>query len=273
MLLNGEIYVIGGFDERSVIVTDVEVFNPQTSTWRRAPPLPQPLHHVNVGAARGRIYVVGALQGVGFVATGVTLEYDPVANSWTNRAAMPPGSERGGSGVAVIGDRIYVAGGLRSGGSVDSFSVYDPASNSWQTLQNMPTARDHLVAAEFNGVLYAIAGRNAGGLRSETEAYNPATATWSARRPIPTARGGCAGATVSGRIIVVGGEGNRANAAGIFDSTESYDPATDTWLTLTPMRTARHGMQAVGLAGVLHVPGGATREGFGAVDVFDAFRP
>jgi len=72
---------------------------------------------------------------------------------------------------------------------------------------------------------------------------------------------------------VVGGEGNRGSNTGVFPQTERYDPATDTWTTLAPMRPARHGMGAAGFEGRLYVPGGATRQGFGAVATFEVFVP
>lgn len=77
---------------------------------------------------------------------------------------------------------------------------------------------------------------------------------------------------LDGRLIVVGGEGNAASASGVFDASESFDPATGRWTTLERMRTPRHGTGAVGVNGRLIVPGGASVEGFGAVGVNEALR-
>jgi N-acetylneuraminic acid mutarotase len=270
--LNGEIYVVGGFSGQQTVLNTVEAFNPATNTWRSVASLPSPLHHVNVAVARGHLFVVGALEGRPADATGVTLEYDPGTNMWQVRASMPAGSERGASAVAAIGDLIYVAGGLR-GASVNDFSVYDAASNQWQNLQNMPTARDHLVGAAYNGRFYAIAGRNAGGLRGDVEIYDPSAPGWSMGRPIPTPRGGCGGAMLGGRIYVFGGEGNAAVSSGVFDTNEAYDPLANTWATLEVMRTPRHGIGAAPVGSVIYVPGGATRQGFGATSDNDSFTP
>ena len=264
---------MGGYDERQAIVATVEVYRPSNDAWRSVAALPMPLHHVNVAAARGRLYVVGALRGVNFAATGITLEYDPATDAWRTRASMPSGSERGASAVATIGDRIYVAGGQRGGGGVSDFSTYDPASDSWQSLQNMPTARDHMFGAVVGGMLYVIGGRNAGGLRDEVEFYDPQASRWSVGRPMPTARGGAMGDVVGGKIYVVGGEGNSAVTSGVFDSNEAYDPVTNSWTVLERMRTPRHGTQAVGLNGVLYVPGGANRQNFAAVSTHETFTP
>ena len=66
-----------------------------------------------------------------------------------------------------------------------------------------------------------------------------ANGSWSRRADIPTARGGVAAGALSGRLVVLGGEGNSADPAGIFHQVESYDPSTDTWRTEEPMRTGR----------------------------------
>jgi N-acetylneuraminic acid mutarotase len=90
---------------------------------------------------------------------------------------------------------------------------------------------------------------------------------------MPTARGGCAAAVVGSRIVVIGGEGNAAQESGVFSEVEAYDTAADQWEALEPMRTPRHGMGAATIDGLVYVPGGATTQGFGAVDTHEAIAP
>ena len=271
-LLNGEIYFVGGFNAASDIVADVDVYNPGTDTWRKVASLPRPLHHPNVSAAGGRLYVVGALSGLNFSADGATLQYDPASNTWTQKAPLPAGSERGAAAVGTLGNLIYVAGGLRSGASVTDFSAYDTSTDTWTGLARMTTSRDHLVGAVVGNRFFAIGGRSGSALRAQVEIFDPAAGTWSAGQPMPTPRGGCMGAAVDGRIVIVGGEGNAATASGVFDQSELYDPTSNTWSTLERMRTPRHGSGAAGLNGSLYVPGGATVQGFGAVATSEALK-
>lgn len=272
-LLNGEVYVVGGFNSNTEVVADVDVYNPATDRWRKVATLPQPLHHPNVAVVGGRLYVTGAMIDLSFVAVGVTLEYDPTVNNWRARASMPLGTQRGAAATAVIDNRIYVAGGLRGGNAVSDFSVYDPFTDSWQALPAMPTVRDHLVGAAVGGRLYAIGGRTGSTQRAQVEIFDSAAGTWSAGASMPTARGGCMGAVINGRILIVGGEGNGSVATGIFSQSELYDPTSNLWTTLEPMRTPRHGTGAAALDGELFVPGGATTQGFGAVATNEALRP
>ena len=173
-----------------------------------------PLHHPNVASARGRLYLVGGLEQATFTAIGVTLEYDPVRDRWSAANGLPPGTQRGASAVAAIGDRIYVAGGARDGIAVTDFSVYDVVANTWQSLPALPIATEHTVGAAVDGLFYVIGGRAGGVLRDQVQIFDPATNRWTAGRPMPIARGGLMGAVVQNHIHVLGGEGNRAAASG-----------------------------------------------------------
>jgi hypothetical protein len=90
---------------------------------------------------------------------------------------------------------------------------------------------------------------------------------------MPTARGGIGCGVLDDRIIVAGGEGNPATSTRVFPEVEAYTVSADRWDALPSMVTPRHGMGTVVSGGVFYVPGGATKEGFGAVDTHEALRP
>ncbi len=90
---------------------------------------------------------------------------------------------------------------------------------------------------------------------------------------MPASRAGAAAAVLDGRLYVFGGEGNSADATGVFAETESYNPAEDRWNTHPPMHTPRHGTGAAAVGRTIYVPGGADVEGFGAVAVTEALTP
>lgn len=264
--LDGEVWVIGGFDARGRITDRIEIYDPATDSWRTGPSLPLPMHHVNAAAVDGKLYVLGFLIA-GFAADGRSFVYDRAVDAWTEVSAMPSARRRGASGVAVDRGRIYVLGGLR-GGAVADASVYDPASDRWSALPDMPRPADHLVAGAIDGVLYAAGGRSGGitGHTARVDAFDIAEGAWSEVTSMPTSRGGTAGAVQGGRLYVFGGEGNQSQPSGVFASAEAYDPATDTWEVLPPMRTPRHGTGAAAVRDAIYVPGGATTQAFGAVD-------
>ncbi|XP_054464763.1 kelch repeat and BTB domain-containing protein 12-like [Anoplopoma fimbria] len=104
-VLHGEIYILGGIgcdgedcgqSRRSL--SSVEIFNPETDTWRAGPTLPTSLltlhtNASNVGAVEGKLYLCGYYKGAGRheIITKEILEMDPADNVWTvvqRRAAM-----------------------------------------------------------------------------------------------------------------------------------------------------------------------------------------
>jgi N-acetylneuraminic acid mutarotase len=264
--LDGKIYVIGGFDRAGVVVPIVEAYDAAARSWSSVAPFPRPIHHANAAAVGGKIYVVGGLGDALFRAIGDVYAYDPATNGWTPKASLPSGHERGAGGVAVIGTKIYVAGGLRNGNSVADFTSYDTASNEHATLPALAQATDHLVGGAVGGIVYAIGGRFNGitSLLGNVVAFDPAAGSWSDKAPMITARGGAAAAVVRDRIVVAGGEGNSAVASGVFPQTEVFVPAGNSWFSLPNMRTPRHGTGGAAIGNTFYVPGGAVVQAFGA---------
>lgn len=267
--LNGKIYVIGGFGPSGQATSAVAVFDPATKVWSAAAPLPDPIHHVNAAVVGGLIYVVGAIGAGTIGSVGTTEVYDPASNTWTPKASMPAGTERGSSFVGAIGTVIYVAGGLRAA-SVSDVSAYDTVADSWSApLPVLEVARDHGASAVIDGKLYAIGGRSST-LFARVDVFDPTTKTWTPRAPMPTARAGGMAAIAQGVVVVAGGEGNPATPTGMFDETEAYDPVGNTWYLLPPMRTPRHGGGAATIDGVFYVPAGGIVPGLGQTAIFEA---
>lgn len=271
--LDGEVFVIGGYDEEKV-VDRVEAYDPSSDSWRDVAPLPGPRHHVNAAQVGGKIYVLGGLVTNGFNATGESFVYDPSSDGWSPIASMPAGTERGGAAVGVIGTEIYVAGGYRNGSVVD-FSTYDTASDMWTVHPALPSPRDHLVGGAIGGVFYAVGGRvgSLDNVMAPVDVFDPASGSWTVGAEMLTPRAGCAAAVLGTELFVFGGEGDTSAVGGVFDEVEAYDAASDTWTAHPPMVTPRHGTGAAAIDGVIYVPGGADTQAFAAVNVNEAYRP
>jgi N-acetylneuraminic acid mutarotase len=264
--LDGKIYVVGGFNLAGVIVPIVESYDPASRTWSTVAPVPRAMHHANTAAVGGKLYVVGALVDATFRAIGDVYAYDPASNSWSMKTALPGGQERGAGGVAVIGTKIYLAGGYRNGNGVADFTSYDTAADAHASLPPLAQASDHVVAGAVNGVVYAIGGRFGGitGLLGRVVAFDPAAGSWSEKAPMITPRGGAAAAVVRDRIVVAGGEGNTAASSGVFPQVEVFVPASNSWYSMPNMRTPRHGTGGASIGNTFYVPGGAAVQAFGA---------
>ena len=271
--LDGKVYILGGFNGLT-ITTAVQVFDTQACTYSAGPPLPKAVHHINAAVVDGTIIVGGALEGGNFTAIGDTWQWNPLADAdWTVRASMPAGTQRGAGVAGAIDGKLFVAGGLR-GGAVSDVSVYDPALDEWTELPPMPIGRDHACGGVIDGRLYVAGGRNASipSTSPMTFAFTPGGA-WEVVSPMITGRGGTACGVIGDRLIVVGGEGNPDAASGVFPQVEAYTASSNTWESLEPMPTPRHGMGAAASGDRLYVPGGAGVQGFGAVATHEILTP
>ncbi|MFL5767112.1 MAG: kelch repeat-containing protein [Actinomycetota bacterium] len=253
--------------------TQQEAYNPVTNTWKTlSTPLPAQLDHIQGVSVAGKIYYIGGLLKYPSPETGSVWIYHPKTDSFSAGAPMPAGRERGAGGVAVHDGKIYYAGGLHGGVAVPWFDEYDPATNTWTTLPDMPTAREHSHAAVIGDKLYAIGGRD-GVPIGENDAYDFTTGTWADDlAPLPTLRLGFATAAVGKRVIIIGGENPDVDTA--FDTVESYNTDTNRWRRLTPMPTARHGIQAVVWHGKVFIADGGMVPTRGApTNVQEVFQP
>lgn len=270
----GELYVLGGFDGASRVVSTVEIYDPVRGAWRAGPALPVSMHHAHAAVVGSRLFVLGFLRGLDFRADGRGYVLEPGATAWAPVASMPAGTERGGGATAVVGTRIYVLGGLR-GGAVTDVSIYDTTTDTFTVGPALPEPRDHLGAAGVGEQVVVIGGRTGRieSHQSDTWILDRDVITWRSARPMPTSRGGFALAALGSRLYVFGGEGNGREASGVFADVEVYDVAADTWAAEAPMPEPRHGTGAAALGGTLYVPGGADRQAFAAVATCTARTP
>ncbi|NQV56453.1 MAG: kelch-like protein [Rhodospirillales bacterium] len=266
-LLDGKIYVVGGYPKTRLSVATVQVYDLKTDRWRLTTAYPTPINHASAVGLGGLLYVIGGQTNAGgrnegSRYTAAVYVFDPKAGTWTPRAPMP--TARSAMAHAVIDGKIYVAGGRPPRGH--DFAVYDAKNDRWTVLPDMPTARNHFAGAAIDGRLYFAGGRFGGGFQSEItpilEMYDPKTRIWTARRPMSEARSGLNGIAIHGCFHTFGGEHPSAGPAGVFAHHEVYNAKTDQWTRLADMPKPVHGVTGLAFAGGwIHLPGGGTRMG------------
>jgi len=139
------------------------------------------------------------------------------------------------------------------------------SENSWTAKAPMPTPRAGFGMAVVNGKIYAMGGYD----KSQTyfltvnEEYDPATNTWTDKAPMLTARVSFATAVFDNKIYTFGGQvldedGNRI----VINTTEVYDPATDTWTAKAALPKPAEDFGAAVVEGKIYVIGTDT-------DVYD----
>lgn len=272
-LLNGNIYVIGGFTPEG-ITGRVEVYDPATQEWSEAAPLPRALHHVAAVTVNGRIYVIGGFATGMWTPVNSVYEYDPGLNKWTEKARMP--TARGALSAGVVDGKIYAIGGafkkffrLTNTGANE---VYDPKTNEWDKRVNLPTPRDHLTVSVVNGKLYAIGGRidvNYNRNLNVNEVFDPKANRWETQSAMPTPRSGITSQAVHGKIYVFGGE----TGAGTFNRNEVFDPKSNEWKTMEPMPHPCHGLGSAVVEGKIHLITGGPNPGGGGSRYHQVYTP
>lgn len=190
---------------------------------------------------------------------------DPAAATWSVRAQTGPALSE--LPTAALGDSIYVAGGLTSQfANSRQFWRYQPATNQWSQLPDLPGPRDHATMVALDGRLYFLGGFSQAIQSPSAEAwrFDPAAGQWAAIAPMPRARAAGGAAVVDGRIYVTGGTSHLVDA---------YDPAANAWQTFAIDDPAhRDHSAAVAYRGEVWILGGRDHGSgvpHGAVTIFN----
>jgi len=165
-----------------------------TNTYEAMPDLPDDR---GAGALR---YVDGKLHFFGGESFGQghdtpehwVLDLAGGGTSWVPAAPMLPGRARNHLGSALYQGKIYAVGGQHGHdeGLVETplLDVYDPVTDTWTPLADMPLAKGHIAMGTFvfQGRIIVIAGEISNGVyTTEVAAYDLATNTWKELTPFP----------------------------------------------------------------------------------------
>ena len=210
---NGVIYLVGGNDDHgnSLEPARLVAYDPAERTYRELPAAPERFFtYAGSAFSNGKLIALDRKLWLFDPATERWSEGSPVPYVLTNRAA------------AVSGDgRVYFFGGYSDVGvPVERADVYDPASDTWQNLPDMPFWGDGLAAAESGGRFYVM-GRKAA-------VFDPQTQQWTLLPPQPTPRHWTTASTdAQGRVINLTGYGY--DPIGFTTAMDIYDPRSETW--------------------------------------------
>jgi DNA-binding CsgD family transcriptional regulator/N-acetylneuraminic acid mutarotase len=204
-VVDGLIYVPGGYTAAGKVVTTMEVYDPAHDTWDTRAPLPAPLCAYAIATLDGKLFVFGGWDGASYVAS--VYEYDPQKDGWTAKTAMS--TARGFTAAGVIEGKIYVVGGYDGTTEFALCEEYDPAKDDgkvpWAIKAPMSVGRGGLGVTVVGNNLYAVGG----GWQSYlvyNERYNPGTNTWANfETPITAEWRNLGAAATEVKIYAIGG--------------------------------------------------------------------
>ena len=151
---------------------------------------------------------------------------ETVESLWSNGTSMS--TSRSEITSTVIGNNIYVIGGLdKSGKVLDTVEVYDIKNDSWKTVASLPQPLHHTTASTFNGKIYVIGGSSTPITNwipsTKLFIYDPIMDKLIEGKSTPIARGSTAANFVNGILYIIGGYG----FSKVLDVNEAYDPLSN----------------------------------------------
>jgi len=174
--LNGNIYVIGGFN--IFVQPGAELFDVENRKWRiLSGTLFRPRSCASVAVINGSIYLAGGYVSSAMVDAEVL---DIEEESWTDIAPMKV--KRRNAGMVSINESLYIFGGTQS----KIVERYDSKRNEWITLDTLMPVESGLLkcsAVVIGDSIHII------GTTEQERGYNlifyPINNTWIEKTPLP----------------------------------------------------------------------------------------
>ena len=214
---DARVWAFGGFVEQNRRSdTHAYVYDISSDGWSAIAPLPRPRGAAAAVLLDGKVHLIGGASEPAAERASVSWHevYDPVADAWSPRKALPAARDHVGS-VAHAG-RIHIVGGRFNtfDYNTDLHHVYLPERDTWELRAPLPTARSGHGFVLQRGRMWAMGGE--GGVLErgvprqakvfgQMESYDPASDTWQQHAPMPTPRHAVAAVALGDGIYVAGG--------------------------------------------------------------------
>ncbi|XP_066484766.1 kelch-like protein 40 [Tiliqua scincoides] len=217
-----------------------------------------PKNHVSLVTRENQVFLIGGLyyneEDKEDPMNSYFLQYDHLDSDWLGMPPLP--SPRCLFGLGEAENSIFVVGGkeLKEGEqTLDSVMCYDRLSFKWGEADSLPYAVYGHAVVSHNDLIYVIGGKgNDKKCLNTVSVYNLKKFEWKELAPMKTARS-LFGATIhNDKIFVAAG----VTDAGLTNSVEVYDIASDKWEAFTEFPQERSSVSLVSLAGTLYLIGG-----------------
>merc|ERR1719334_2014144 len=219
--------------------------------------------------------------GIGYVADGETANsvymYDPCVDTWSSSIPSMQ-STRCGLGVAVLNDRIYAVGGMKTFGDEDGcletaevLDMTEGGTQEWRNIASLNNKRGGVGVGVLNGKIFAVGGSCDGRQRfSSVESYDPETNVWSPVADMAIQRFGAGVGVLNGVLYCVGGQTANPDRKNFCTKTvEKYCEDTNTWSQVAEMNHFRIWPGVLTHEGRLYVVGGYSGDILFSMEMYD----
>lgn len=228
-----DIYLAGGYVEnadqsyRLVGHEKVWRYNVALDTYTALPNLPKKASTGQLAYLNGKLHYIGGTTPEiqtedlpdHFVFDLQAYQANPNTEWLDITATAPLPNPRQHSGIAVVDDKIYYVGGQHFHNNdlvpQDDVHQYDPATNTWTQMADMPALRNHMsnTIVVHEGKIIVIGGQFTHETpRDEVYSFDPTTNTWTQLTSLPRAQFSAIGGIINGELYF--GTGDK----GYFDN-------------------------------------------------------
>lgn len=192
--------------------------------WQILDNMPTVAGAIDPAVFDGKVYVFGGkLDEIN--SSDTVWVFDPEAG-WAFGGKLPDSLE------AIVTEewngKIYLFGGHSHPDFIlrKEVMTYDPATQVFDTVGLMPTAKAWFASVVFNGKIYLMGGNDNFGHSNTVDIFDPANGSWTVGPSLSTAISGISADTLGGKIYLPSG-----GADGVaFNTVEIYDPSVG-WQT------------------------------------------
>jgi|GEM_PF-1813496 len=226
--INGKGYICLGADTTHHWNHDLWEYDPATDSWILKAPFPGCDRYGSCSFVIGdKAYIVGGSYNAGQNYLNDVWCYTPSTNSWVQKASLPADHKSGAVAFSIDARGYVVCGASETYQPTRDFYEYDPLTDSWTRLPDLPSNRTGAVGFVLGNTAYVGTGTDLVTTFTNFWTYTPGATSWSTLADPPAAfskRIMATAFTVGYTAYVMGGR------------SEPYDPfytsgheLNDTW--------------------------------------------
>ena len=196
VIIDNEMWVMGGVDDDRNALATVEVYSPKTNSWRSCTPMSQRRYGAVAGVVGGRLVVAGGYGDGRFLSSAEAY----TGTGWTPLPPMP--HEAWLATACVLNGRLYVMGGEGSN-KLQVLEMTEENGLSWSCKADLPAIRVSAASVVHEGRVWVMGGYLDGEVESASVITNGAEAdAWGTAPQLPSPCAGSSAAVMDGDIFV-----------------------------------------------------------------------
>jgi serine/threonine protein kinase/N-acetylneuraminic acid mutarotase len=251
---DARLVAVGGTSAGQVLKS-VAALDLTTATWTNLPDMGTARHGSAVAAVGKTVYAIGGSTGVGdgqITSSAEALKLAPrkpqPASAWRSLPDAP--TPRLMMAWAVLDGKIWVAGGMSHGETLQTVDSYDARTGAWQPEPPLPIPLHHATAATYRGEVVVIGGASDNLADASNKVFAFRDGKWTELPALQHARAAAAAAVVDDKLVVVGGQNDKQ----LVPQTEVFNGQS--WTQAADLPTPREHLAAVSDGVYMYTVGG-----------------